>query len=332
MATRVHIYSTERDNEVVRRIRLWSDTTREKAQHGGFRVRVGVAVGDKTLWVGQWSQFEQTLKAREFIDLTGIPDLNWPLEVGSVCVVEISQQGSPGQTSLGMAVEWKFARVGDHGADPVAQRLDDAQFPPPRSVRPLFSLGRHIDNPDLRAAIEPIEEDLNTSGVTEWVLSIPLPSISGGGIEPTAKSDIFDYGHVVVMAGPTVFAQLNLTVFTITPPDSSVPYRLDIGAGASVSAAAPGPAYGEMYLWDATQGAYIAPIPQAAPPAGAKVGTGGIAPGTDFGQGAIHNVSYPVPAGTGPLTIALMGNAPLGNLEWHDPWITARLYRDLYVV
>jgi hypothetical protein len=332
MGTRVHIYSTERTNEVIRRIRLWSDTTRLKSTTGGYKVRVGVAKDGQTFWLGQWNQYSQTLKAHEYIDLTGIPDLNHPLEPGSVCVVEIDTQGSPGQGSVGMAVEWKFTRVGETGDEPTSQRLDDVIFPPSRGVRPLFSLGRHVNDPDLRAAIEPIEEDLNTSGVTEWVLSVPLPAISGGSTEAVAFAEVFDYGHVVVMVPPSGFAQLNLTVFQITPPDPTVPYRLDIGAGAAVTAAGPGAAYGEMYLYDQTQPGYIAPMPMPAPPQGAKVGTAGVAPGVDFGQGAIHSVGYPIPAGTGPVTIVLVGNAPLGNLEWHDPWISGRLYRDLYVV
>ena len=321
---RLHIYSTERTNEVIRRIRLWSDTARLKTSLGGFVVRVGVAKGNKTFWLGQWSQFTQTLNEAEYIDITGIPDLNWPLAVGEVCVVEILSQGPVAQNSTGMVVEWKFARYGAVGDEQVAERLDGS-YPGSRTVRPLFSLGRHVPDPVVRGAIEPIEETLNTSGVTEWVLSTPLPDTNE--TEEIVFSEIFEYGAVVVMGAPTAQTLL-ATAPTIEVPDPSVPYRLHISAGAAVTGDGGGVGFGEFYVLDSISGTQIVPAP-ATLGQGIKVGSGAV---NDFSSGTAINVGWPVPSGQATVVPVLYGLTTTGFIEFHDPWISARLLRDPYLV
>jgi hypothetical protein len=328
---RFHIYSTERTNEVIRRVRLWSDTTRPKVEAGGgYVVRVGVAEGDKTYWLGEWNQWNRTLMEREHLELTGIPDINFPLKVGQVCVIEVLQQGAPGQGTLGMCVEWKFARYGNVGDTEVAGRIDSEEFPGARKTYPLFSLGKHIDDNEVRAAVTPLEETLNTSGVTEWVLSTPIPQIGGSGFEEAFYHE--EANKSVHVSGPTGFIALpTLPVVTLTPPDPAIPYRAHISAGFDVTASAPGPTYAEFYLFDNTQGRFVAPVPNG-PARGVKVGTAGAAPGTDFGAGSVHSHGYTIPAGTGPVQIQMFFQSPPGNVEIHDPWLNAVLYRDPYVV
>lgn len=333
MTIRLHVYSAERTNEVVRRIRLWSDTERIRSTAGGIRVRVGVASGDKVKWLGGWSQFRATLPKREYLDLTGIPDLNFPLERGDVCVIEVTSQGVPGQSTQGMAVEWKFARVGGVSSAPSARRLDGSSpYPRPRDSRPLFSLGTEISDPEIRGAVQTLEESLNTTGVTEWVLSAPVPAVSGDDTEAAGAGEQFDYGRVVVPGGaPTALLAAPLV---IQQPDPAVPYRLQVTAGVSCTNAAPGtPGYGEIYLQDLIQGLQVAPAPAATPGTGAKIGVAGSAtPALEFAQGAIASAGYIVPAGTPGVSLQLYGTDPLTALEYHDPWVTARFVRDPYVV
>lgn len=178
---RFYGYAAERDNEVVRRVRIYSDVERPKVGADTWhQVRVGVSRSEtETDWLGGWSQRERPLPAREPIDLTGPQDLNFPLTPGNVCVVEVARSGWP-EDIEGTTVEWKFARVGGVRRVPDRRLIDDASYPRPRRVsKPLFSLGRFVREPNVRQAAEALEAGLNTSGISEWVVPVPLFEMIG---------------------------------------------------------------------------------------------------------------------------------------------------------
>ncbi|HUW09393.1 MAG TPA: hypothetical protein VM537_06650 [Anaerolineae bacterium] len=198
---RIHVYSTERANEIVRRVRIWSDTTREATANGGYVVKVGVANSSGAIdWFGQWNQNTTTLQGSAIFELTGIDELNRPLSRGEGCIVEVSDYGTPGQTYTGISIEWKFGRVGGV-TDAAGKRLDSPDYIAPRSVnKPLFSLGKYVEDRNTREAVEPLEQTLNSSGVTEWVLTIPLtaPGDSSASVAPVNvfnQIQCLDYGE-----------------------------------------------------------------------------------------------------------------------------------------
>lgn len=332
MATLLHIYSAERDNEVLRRVRLWSDMARPRAS-AGFSVRVGISRDGSITWFGAFSQVKQSLAARTPLDLTGLADLSFPLQPGDVCVIELEAIGTPAETSVGMCVEWKFARVGGTTQETVSRRMDNEQFPAPHGARPLFSLGRHIPDPVIRQAIEPIEESLNTSGITEWVLSVALPG--DRGFEGIEEGAMFDHGVTAVLPAGSNMTKINTTSVTLVVPDPTVPYRLHVAGGASCCPALAPPTaegYGEFMLYEAISGTVLAPYPTLTGKEGVKTGIATVTAGQSFAAASAVNVGWAIPLGQQTVQIDCYGSAFLVDMEWHDPWISARLLRDPYPV
>lgn len=214
----IHVYSTERGNEIIRRVRIWSQTNRNLNGNGGYVIRVGVSNQQGQIdWFGEWNQFETKLLAATVTELTGIDELNRPLARGEGCVIEVAPYGLPEQDSTGISIEWKFGRVGGV-TDAAAKRLDSDRYIAPRSVnKPLFSLGKYVENRNTREAVEPLEQTLNSSGVTEWVLTVPITEpgtlIDGAGREPM-PTGLFTGGEVNIVGGTDVQVLAGVGVIT----------------------------------------------------------------------------------------------------------------------
>lgn len=327
MARRIHVYSGERGNEVIRRVRLWSNTDRGQSGGNGYQIRVGVATAgtDNVDWLGIWNQQDRGLTQNTPIDLTGLEDLNFPIEAGKVCVIEIVEYGTPAQDVSGLTIEWKFNRVGGL-KDELGRRLEgDEGYARPRYIdKPLFSLGRHIPDQKLRSAVEPLESDLNGTGVTEWVLSVPLFPEGGVTLETEAVESANDSE-----AAPTAISGTGAVVLcsvVLTPPDTTKAYRLVAQGGCIFERGGAGNHTAALHIFDATGAA-------VASPGGAafiRCPFGGQP--ENFSCGV---ESYQIAANQGATTVQLIGTGIVngsGTITPSYAWLTARLVRDPYVV
>lgn len=166
---RIHVYSTERPNEVVRRVTLWTDHDIDAVLDDYYIVRVGVRGTNGGLdYFGTWNMTQKYLEDGVPYVLTGLGDLNWPLSDGDVCVVEVEQVGTAAPNLDGLSVEWKFSRVGSVQERGI-QRVDGSARAAREIQRPVFSTPT-----DPGTAIDQLISQLNTSGVNEWVLTVPL--------------------------------------------------------------------------------------------------------------------------------------------------------------
>ena len=164
--TIIPLRSTERTNEIVRRLWLKSSTDRPKDKAAYYRIRVGIATGSYVDWLGEWNQSRSGIGANEKFHLSGEFPLNIQLDEGTEIVVGITSYGSPA-TLYGMSVEVKGARAGSVGEQNVVRR--DGDFPPGAEiVEPLFGVNAHITDGPTREAVNAIIDGLNNSGALDW--------------------------------------------------------------------------------------------------------------------------------------------------------------------
>lgn len=172
---RVHAYPAEKDGEVLRRVELWSDRSWTINPVGGYYiVRVGVARGDYADFIGEWDQRSVALSKGTPLALTGNTDANFPLREGDVCVVEVEVNGQPPKID-GLSIVFRIPQVGDLSRQAGAKQ--DPDYPGPREViRPLFE-APVIANAEVRSAMSRLVDSMNDSGITEKVISFPIPDL-----------------------------------------------------------------------------------------------------------------------------------------------------------
>ena len=324
---RIHVYSTERLNEILRRVRIWSDTLRPKNKGSGHVVRVGVATATSIDYLGQWDQHSTTLQPRVPLEMLGVEALNRPLREGEVCVIEVGQYGVPEQLSDGISIEWKFGRVGATGGNS-GRRMDQSGYEEPRAITsPLFELGKHMQDRDVREGIEPVVDALNTSGVTEWVLTMQLSDPVNLEETPEDEGEVYSAGPVNVNTpAPAVTP---LATLTLNVPNSSRGYILQFNVGTTMETGGAGSDLGGI-------AAYVNGTQEMPPtsPATHFCGTSGVTP-TEYIPLSMGDCRVRIPVGTSTVTIILaaayLGGAS-GFVVFHNSFINARLVPNPYVV
>ena len=166
---RAHVYTVERDNEVLRFVQASST-----AQVADVSIKVGVVRDGEYNVLGSLDPTTQRILTDTPYRLTGQSDLNFKLLRGDICYVD-----SP--AADGVNIEWKFARVGGLRDKPeveqAIQRGDTFKHTAPYD--PLFNLGDFVRDKNVRDSVEDLERQLNSSGVSEWVVRYTPPSIQG---------------------------------------------------------------------------------------------------------------------------------------------------------
>lgn len=214
------IHTVQKPNESLVAAWLFGDADRAVSNTGDWiQVRVGVMkqadIGQanrKIDFLGSWSNIRNVLRARRALKITGQQDLFYALEVGDIVVLEVTVSGQP-SSEVGMSLECEFRRVGSLN-EQRDRRPIDADLPPPRRPqRPVFSLGRHIEDANVREAAEVLEADLNTSGITSFFVTYPI-AVAMGFVNADIQQESND--DAVAATGSTY---QDLEELTLTPPD-----------------------------------------------------------------------------------------------------------------
>jgi len=140
-----------------------------------------------------------------------------------------------------------------------------------------------------------------------------------------------EYG---VFSHPYGMAQIGGSI-TLTLPDPAVPYRLHAAYGVAADVHGvppPGQAHGEVQLIDLISGTVVHPAPQAGLQKGLALGSYASQEEGAYSNASGANVGWVVPAGQATVVLAVRISVHNGDMEFHDPWISARLYRDPYAV
>lgn len=219
---RIHVHSQERENEHIRFVRLWSDTDRARSSGGGYyKIKAVVRNGSKTDVLGEWSQKNHTLSASAFLSLTGGDDINYALQDGDVCAVEV-EAFSLAPNLEGISVDWGFTRTG--GVGPSGTDRVDGDFPSAAVVtKPLFYPGGQIADLATRDTVDSMVNTLNSSGVAEFHKVVALPDL----FNASARDIIFDYdtgANVALLGG----AATTVATVTVTGLDAAATYRIDV--------------------------------------------------------------------------------------------------------
>lgn len=219
-STTIHlIHPVSRENETLVAAYLFSDQDRAVSTGDSFlKFRLAIMrkgeLGEdskKIDYLGGWDSTKHVLRARQLSKITGQQDLFYPLRAGDLVVLEVTVGGQP-TSEAGISLECEFRRVGEVSTERDRRLLEPDLPAPHRVVRPVFSLGRYIQQTPVREAVEVLEDDLNLSGVTTFFVSYPIAVAMG-------FRDI-DYGSED-SDGPTGAPgpYQTLETLVLTPPD-----------------------------------------------------------------------------------------------------------------
>lgn len=157
---RQNFHNVTGTNEVLRKVTLWSDGARATSPSNYYTVRVGIATGSKIDWLGTYDGSQDTLAARSLRDLTaaGSGSIDRLLRQDDALIVEVTRTGSPSPSAAFMAVEWHLELVGGNS----------------QALGPAFQTAGYIPDQRIRAAVEGVQDSLNSSGVAKWTVSQSL--------------------------------------------------------------------------------------------------------------------------------------------------------------
>lgn len=157
---RQNFHNVTGTNEVLRKVTLWSDGARSTSPSNYYTVRVGIATGSKIDWLGTYDGSQDTLAARSLRDLTasGSGSIDRLLRQDDALIVEVTRTGSPSPSAAFMAVEWHLELVGGNS----------------QALGPAFQTAGYIPDQRIRAAVEGVQDSLNSSGVAKWTISQSL--------------------------------------------------------------------------------------------------------------------------------------------------------------
>lgn len=236
-------YSIQHDNLVVSRIRLWADEAYEVDADDGYLVRVGIQRGKDVSWLAVWDQRETTLQEQTSHILSGVEELNYPLQADDVIVAEDAEYGSPSTGIAGLVAEVQLSRVGE--VEPI-----------PAEARPGFPAGQAIRRPLVsnpapkNLHLELLARQLNESGLPDMSLPIYFgvqgaqgtPGIPGAStflaLTDTPSSYASEGGKVVaVNVGETALEFISLTSYStfLSLTDTPSSYSGEAGKMAIVN-------------------------------------------------------------------------------------------------
>ena len=165
-------HAVRRDNEVLRRVSIWSSEDRTASQGNYYRVRVGVGTGDgKFDEVGEYDGSSDVLDGNVARDLTGVRAVDRRLKDGESLVIQVEKIGSPTLTTTGLTVEWTLALAGGNS----------------QGERPLFQTAGFIPDQITRTTVDGVVRTLNTSGLSEWTAAVALADPAVEAEEPAQE-------------------------------------------------------------------------------------------------------------------------------------------------
>lgn len=142
-------------NVILRGAFLHSPVSRSRPAADFYKIKVGVAKGAYTTWVGEVDQSTQKISAGEPLSMLDEGSEELRLMAGQMLVVKAIATGTP-ETLAGARVNFRMARVGGrHGA-----------------VKPLVDTGVDLEDPDSQTAIEAVRRQVNN--MAEWQESVAL--------------------------------------------------------------------------------------------------------------------------------------------------------------
>lgn len=147
-------HSVSRDNEAITKITIWSAEDRAPSSVAYHTVQVAIGTQDgKRDVIGTYNGSKDRLNANSVREIyTGLRQMR----PGETLLVIASNTGSPVNDAAGMTVEMTLQLVGGSG------------------YQQLFQTSGYIGDQRTREAVEGLNQRLNTSGVTEWTISVPV--------------------------------------------------------------------------------------------------------------------------------------------------------------
>lgn len=194
----VNCHEARGTNECLRRVTIWSNTTRNPGPDDFYHVRVGVGRSGKVDWIGTYDGSSQKLEARTYRDLTGTVTVDRVLAEGETLLVEVQRHGSPLPSAVGLTVEWHLDRVGGNSQRPAA----------------LFQMAGWIPDGSVRSPVEGLVGQLNNSGVAGWTIPVHLADPAVESINETYPRVVYSTGDAELIT--TTAAEQ--TVFSYTVP------------------------------------------------------------------------------------------------------------------
>lgn len=189
----INAHSVLRDNEVLRDVSLWSAEDRASNPNAYYTIEVGIGSGDgKFDRLGLYDGSEDVLEGnatRSLMTQTGVARR---LKAGDTLQINVLSVGTPDLTTAGLTVEWTLALAGGNS----------------QSEKPLFATAGYLPDARVRAAVDGLTQRLNTSGVTEWTVAVPLQDPVGVADE----SEPYEPGSVVIENGRFKINAKRLTV------------------------------------------------------------------------------------------------------------------------
>jgi hypothetical protein len=162
-------HAVRRENEVLRKVSIWSSENRTVSLNNFYRVVVGVATGDgKFDEVGRYDGSTDVLEGNVVRDLTGSRSVDRRLKDGESLVARITSTGSPALTATGLTVEWTMALAGGNS----------------QAEKPLFQTAGFVPDQITRTTVDGVVRTLNTSGITEWTVPVTLADPAEEAVEP----------------------------------------------------------------------------------------------------------------------------------------------------
>lgn len=151
---KTNAHSVTRDNEAITRIAIWSGDDRKPStlNYHTVQVAIGTPNGKRDV-VGTYNGSKDTLGANVSREVFRGIRLMRP---GETLLVIASNTGSPSLDAGGMTVQITLQLVAGDGA------------------QQLFQSSGYVSDQRTREAIEGLSQRLNTSGVTEWTISVPV--------------------------------------------------------------------------------------------------------------------------------------------------------------
>ena len=232
------IHTATRENERLVAVNLFADQGRPLSTGDNWLViKIGVLkpgeVGRahrRIDYLGSWDSRKNILREQQRVKITGQQDLFYPFAVGDILVAELTVNGQP-TSEAGMSVEAEFQRLGSVSTEQDRRPVEPTMPSPRRPGEPLFSLGRHIEDPNTRAAAESLESALNESGVTTFYISYSFSPSLGFVDAPYATDD----NSSTVNATSSTFEDLE--EITLTPPDARSWLAILMGQGSFLGGA-----------------------------------------------------------------------------------------------
>lgn len=151
---KTNAHSVTRDNEAITRIAIWSGDERRPSTLAYHTIQVAIGSQDgKRDVVGTYDGSKDLLAANAARDIfKGIR----MMRPGETLLVIATNTGSPALDAGGMTVQITLQLVAGNGA------------------LQLFQASGYVADQRTREAIEGLSQRLNTSGVTEWTVSVPV--------------------------------------------------------------------------------------------------------------------------------------------------------------